>query len=315
MVDSCHKYAGSGVFGNLPGTLHLSLGVQVMSNPRRSAFTLIELLVVIAIIAILIGLLLPAVQKVREAAAKIQSANNLKQLGIAMAMIDQTNGSFPPVYREQWMPVKNNYSGRGTGFFYLLPYIEQDNLFRGAVTNFGPPINSVSDVYANGTNGTYLKTFVAPADESASQQTIYGWGITSYAMNFRVFGSPTVSAWDNPRSISLIKDGTSNTIAIVEKRGICQNGSDNGSLWAHGWWNDTWMPMIAYWDTESNNVPQSQPSDTNCIPRRASGFYSGGVSQVALCDGSVRAVSSSISLTTWQAAISPQGKEVLGSDW
>ena len=284
-----------------------------MFNRRRSAFTLIELLVVIAIIAILIGLLLPAVQKVREAAAKMQSGNNLKQLALGSAMADQTNGTLPPVYREYYMPIKNGYSGQGTGFFYLLPYIEQDNLYRINVATVAP-YGTFPYVYA-GAHTNYIKTFAAPADESASQQTIYGWGIGSYAMNFRVFGSPTVAAWDNPRSLATIKDGNSNTIMYVEKRGICQNGSDNGSLWGHGWWNDTWMPMIAYWDPESNNVPQSQPADNNCIPRRASAFYSGGVSQVALCDGSVRVVNGSITLATWQAAISPQGREVLGSDW
>src|SRR5688572_8150656 len=110
-----------------------------MSKPevlrRRSGFTLIELLVVIAIIAILIGLLLPAVQKVREAAARSTSQNNLKQLAIAShSCADVNNGTFPPVYIEFWVnPAAGHlYAGpftgnTGTGFFFLLPFIEQEN--------------------------------------------------------------------------------------------------------------------------------------------------------------------------------------------
>src|SRR5712672_2532461 len=105
-----------------------------MFRRTRDAFTLIELLVVIAIIAILIGLLLPAVQKVREAAARIQSANNLKQIGLAMHSYNDTVGQLPPSFG--WMPRPSNgakYSPNGSfgsALFHLLPYIEQDNLYK-----------------------------------------------------------------------------------------------------------------------------------------------------------------------------------------
>jgi len=136
----------------------------------RRGFTLIELLVVIAIIAILIGLLLPAVQKVREAAARMQSSNNLKQLGIAVHNYHDAQQGMPPTsdakYTFTWQPTLGYYTGTGYSrgvMAMLLPYIEQDNLYQ--------------QMQNGGNVSVDVKTYLDPSDATAGN---VGTGATSY---------------------------------------------------------------------------------------------------------------------------------------
>jgi prepilin-type N-terminal cleavage/methylation domain-containing protein len=205
---------------------------------RWRGFTLIELLVVIAIIAILIGLLLPAVQKVREAAARTQCSNNFKQIGLATINFADTNQTYlPPA--NGWFPYDAGAQGvqgqvYGTELVQILPYIEQQNLLKASYNGVYYAVN----VPTNGGTAR-IKTYVCPSDPSVGFAATLNWngytwgqGDCSYAGNFQVFGPPLPSWQGGYRYPYSLTDGTSNTILYAEKYAGCGGG---GNLWAWGW--------------------------------------------------------------------------------
>jgi len=229
---------------------------------RRHGFTLIELLVVIAIIAILIGLLLPAVQKVREAAARSKSTNNVKQISLALHNYnDAYQGKLPPL-TDTGPNAPNQGATGGAGlqsiFFSILPYIEQDNIYR--VFNKALPSSYMSTTATiTGASANIIQTYLSPADSTASNGTTKNktytvtpapgapyassvtgtYATTSYAANGAVFGSNSAGL---PRTFV---DGTSNTIVIAERYQICTTGANVAvyNLWALGFW-DPEMPAF-----------------------------------------------------------------------
>jgi prepilin-type N-terminal cleavage/methylation domain-containing protein len=308
---------------------------------RSRAFTLIELLVVIAIIAILIGLLVPAVQKVREAAARIQCANNLKQISLATVnCADQHEGKLPPGLGLYPNRIGTSKNGEGGLFLHILPYIEQDNLYN---TTLGGPGNDSRNYDQNwaATTTTYtqwtgflqqqkVKTYICPMDPSEGSQGIWAQSYTSYAYNANVFGINYQWGWGQgcSRFPGSISDGTSNTIFITERE-IASYGSsawspDNG----FNYWPD-WGPAIS-------SIEGGQPTGPAAIfmvkPKygcvspfgqgtgfcgdgnRANSPHTAGIN-AALGDGSVRFVSGAVSGNTWWYALTPAGGEVLGPDW
>jgi prepilin-type N-terminal cleavage/methylation domain-containing protein len=280
---------------------------------RWRGFTLIELLVVIAIIAILIGLLLPAVQKVREAAARAQCQNNLKQIALAVHDYESANSNIPAMY----LGAGYTTSGmQGTLFFAILPYIEQDNVYKLAQDAYGYNPNSYAPSVAAGAPNApaaqTIKTYLDPADNTNQPVQVWtnGWACGNYVANFLVFSNNGLSPAAKG-TIQGIQDGSSNTILFTEKKGRC---SGYANLWAHGAWDYNWMPAYANVTQGPASKFQVLPTDAQCDHFRPVSSHSGGI-LVALGDGSVRFVSDGISGTTWWAATTPRGGEVLGSDW
>jgi prepilin-type N-terminal cleavage/methylation domain-containing protein len=309
---------------------------------ESSTFSLIELLVVIAIIAILVGLLLPAVQKVREAALLTQCKNNLHQLGLGIHnLAGNQNGVLPSI--------STNAGGIPQSFhFQLLPFIEQTALYNAGIASGA----------SNGSPAVYtsvVKTFLCPADSVSHPNGIVlpsginfyaeadGYAATNYAANQFVFGTFTgsinagnasqtqgtvsmnlsqlYSPTDN--NIGSIPDGSSNTIGLVDRYA----GSNT-------WWQQAWAypcttpnppgncfssanyPII--WNSEACQNPPilvNPPILSNYpVYYSITTAHTAG-SVVFMMDGSVRTIAPTISTTTMNLAFFPNDGTPLGPDW
>jgi prepilin-type N-terminal cleavage/methylation domain-containing protein len=298
-------------------------------HPRAPGFTLIELLVVIAIIAILIGLLLPAVQKVREAAARMKCGNNLKQMGIACHAYHDANGFMPPGGFSPW-------DAYGSWPMRILPYIEQDNLAKLNPNNnnadplrykgvplYNCPSRRPTQPVAN-QGGRYLMDYAAatPAqigNYNGWDQFWYGdtWGGQSGTWSNNVYhgviarGGQWGSQWYGSKvTMVSISDGTANTLMISEKRLDTRNYF-SGDWHDDAGWGDGWDPdVIRYTGQAIGRNPQRDAQGV-------SGYDFGSVHPsgiVALmADGSVRTISYSVDPATFNALGTRDGGEVLGN--
>jgi prepilin-type N-terminal cleavage/methylation domain-containing protein/prepilin-type processing-associated H-X9-DG protein len=303
-----------------------------------TGFTLIELLVVIAIIAVLIGLLVPAVQKVREAAHRAECENNLHQLGIAIHHCQDANGKLPPCRGgfPQPLPAGSNFS---TIMFWLLPFIEQGNLYETG----RQPNGTYWDDYSTTTQKP-VQTYMCPSDPSLDHSTglllasVSATGGSpaalqagaSYVANAQVFALTnadfTIRDYQGYARIpTTFKDGTSNTILFTEHYAACYSpflsNANGGVLWGRSAVApSTFGCYFAAYLQGPNYSFQVQPTwqNTNlsatCDYRLPSSPHTGGIN-VGMADGSVRFVSDGVSTATWWAACTPNGGEILGSDW
>lgn len=313
---------------------------------RRRGFTLIELLVVIAIIAILIALLVPAVQKVREAAARSQCENNLKQIGVGLHNLHDVWSMFPALaapcadntqancFTQPDKPFgKHNY----TILAFLLPYVEQKAIYDQLTING----------YAGGRYMDIVAVYMCPVDiTQASGKNLTangganGWAISNYAANNYVFGNPKdVGSVNPPRAANQAEgyaklsksfpDGTSTTIIFGEIYGTCGTGGSlaagqpvYGSLWADS--NSVWRPGYNLGSGKGGGGIAAYPATpmfqirpdfiNNCDYQRLSSMHM-GILPVLLGDGAVKSIRGDISTTTWARANDPRDGNALGSDW
>ena len=305
------------------------------SKGSRPGFTLIELLVVIAIIAILIALLVPAVQKVREAAARSQCGNNMKQIGLAVHSIHDAYKSLPPMCAPssgaQVTLAAPPYNGAigFTVFNYLLPFIDQGAVYEIAKMNVGtaiPGSPGAGTLYA-----TPMVVYRCPSDPSGNRllgdTTIGGanqWATSNYCANYFVFGNPlgtSNAAREQGRGTvqKTFLDGSSNTIMLAERyqncgaSGVPNTDPHRCNLWSDS--NTTWRPVFCV--NNFNNQPttagyspcltfQIAPHMLNaCDHTRAQSPHPTGM-HICMGDGTVRFMSGSVSATSWQQACDPR---------
>ncbi len=324
---------------------------------RRTGFTLVELLVVIAIIAVLIGLLLPAVQKVRAAASRMRCQNNLKQLGIGVHAFYDVNTTLPtyfgifPAANGGVYPSSNRASMYGSWFAHLMPYVEQDNVWKItmadiASSGWNEPHYTSPPTYIPG-SGTTIIHYNGHDYISQPGSSVGGSGYTPdgiwidsvHPVAFKVLkcpsdpSSPTGQvyggSWGSTNYLANYNAWSQNSSglwATPVSFATFTDGTSNTVLFGEGYANCDTIGRIALyswyyhnfgldWYQQPNTLMfQDNPAVKDCDNWRSQSAHTGGMN-IGLADGSVRSVSPSISQKTWTSALLPSDGTPLGNDW
>jgi hypothetical protein len=299
-----------------------------LERNRRGGVTLVELLVVIGIIALLIALLLPAIQKVRSAAARVRSLNNLKQMALACHQFHDVNETLPPAQGA----LRLGQGVIGPVHFHILDFIEQGPVLKNAESPHGFARWDV-----NGTFGKVIPVYLSPSDPTVKNgQGDFGalWGLASYAYNFQVFGngnmagSPDVAVgnpnttniafWFGGTRLEAIQDGTSNTIMFAEKIAQCGRWLglvDGASLWSCEF--NQRRPGFAINGAAANSTGPASMFQVSANPATCDWYRASTPSStailVALCDGSARSLAASTAPAIWWSALQPNDGGNLGN--
>jgi len=307
-------------------------------SPRRSAFTLIELLVVIAIIAILIGLLLPAVQKIREAANRMKCSNNMKQIGLGLHNYHDSLGEFPPALDTVLLP--NGTTKVHSWCPRILPFVEQDNLYRQY--RFDLNWDEGANDAATGPIKQKVPIFLCPSAPQSGRQAT-NRACTDYA-------ATTERNWPNPyvseqqarfvsagdpafigvlghtrvvngqivpagRTIASITDGTSNTMMVAECAGRNRRffvGKEVTGTWTAGPWANPAARLQIGGCNPADVTADVGPNAVNCINNKEIYSFHPNGAMILLADGSVKFLKALVKLDLVLQLLTRDRGEVIG---